>query len=443
MPPRLVAAALISLLTALSVDHQALAAEISDARLAAAASSVEARVVAWRRDIHQNPELSNREFRTAALVAEHLTRLGFEVTTKLAHTGVAGVLRGGRPGPVIALRADMDALPVGELVDVPFKSTATAEYGGRTVPVMHACGHDVHTAVLMGVAEVLAGMRADLPGTVLFIFQPAEEGAPEGERGGAALMLEEGLFEIIRPEAVFALHTDPTLHAGAVGYRPGPAQASADTFSLIVRGRQTHGGRPWAGIDPITVSAQIVLGLQTIVSRQIDITQAPAVVSVGSLQGGLRENIIPDQVEILGTVRTFSQGVRDDIKVRMERTATGIAAASGATSELRFREPTYPVTVNDPALATRVTASLKRAVGHDQVKHPALITASEDFACYANEVPGCLFRLGVTPPDQDPARAPMNHSPHFYVDEAALGVGVRAMLQIAVDYLSDSPVADR
>jgi amidohydrolase len=445
MRPPLAVPALIFLLGILVGSHPVCGAsiEIPDARLEMAARAADARVIAWRRDIHQNPELSNREFRTAALVAEHLTKLGLEVKTKIAHTGVAGVLRGGRPGPVIALRADMDALPIKELTDVPFKSTATGQYGERTVPVMHACGHDVHTAVLMGVAEVLAGLRAELPGTVLFIFQPAEEGAPEGERGGAALMLEEGLFSIVKPDAVFGLHADAALHAGTIGYRAGPLQASADTFSLIVRGQQTHGARPWAGIDPITVSAQILLGFQTIVSRQIDITQAPAVISVGSFQGGLRQNIIPEQVEMLGTIRAFSQPVRNDLKERMERTATAIASASGATAQLTFREPTYPVLVNDPALVERVLVSLERVVGRDQLRPVALITASEDFACYASKVPGCFIRLGVTPPGVDAAQAPTMHSPHFYVDEAALGVGVRATLQIAVDYLSGRSAAAR
>ncbi|MCY4510662.1 MAG: amidohydrolase, partial [Acidobacteria bacterium] len=312
------------------------------------ARAVEPRVVTWRRDIHQHPELSNREFRTAALVADHLRSLGMEVRTEVAHTGVVATLRGGRPGPVVALRADMDALPVTEQVDLPFASRERAIYNGQEVGVMHACGHDNHVAILMGVADVLASVRDDLPGTVKFIFQPAEEGAPEGERGGAELMLEEGAFENPRPEVIFGLHVGPN-RVGQLTYRAGSAMASADWLRIVVRGRQTHGAAPWGGVDPIVVSSQIVLGLQTIASRQLPVTLTPSIITIGSIHGGVRGNIIPDEVEMVGTIRTFDAEVRQDIHRRIRRTAEQIAASAGATAEVEITHG-YPVTVNDPGL---------------------------------------------------------------------------------------------
>ena len=305
-------------------------------------------MVTWRRDIHQHPELSNREFRTAALVADHLRALGMEVRTEVAHTGVVATLRGGRPGPVVALRADMDALPVTEMVDLPFASRERAIYNGQEVGVMHACGHDNHVAILMGVADVLASVRDDLPGTVKFIFQPAEEGAPEGERGGAELMLEEGAFENPRPEVIFGLHVGPN-RVGRLTYRAGSTMASADWLRIVVRGRQTHGAAPWGGIDPIVVSSQIVLGLQTVASRQLPVTLTPSIITIGSIHGGVRGNIIPDEVEMVGTIRTFDAEVRQDIHRRIRLTAEQIAASAGATAEVEITHG-YPVTVNDPEL---------------------------------------------------------------------------------------------
>ena len=316
----------------------AASAQITETQLDQVAQSLAPQVINWRRDFHQNPELGNRETRTAAAVAAHLKSLGLEVKTGVAHTGVVGVLKGGKPGPVIALRADMDALPVKEQVDVPFKSAVTAEYRGEKVGVMHACGHDSHTAILMGTAQALASMRNELPGTVMFIFQPAEEGAPEGEKGGAPLMLEEGVFDIVKPEAAFGLHVWSTLNAGKIGYRSGPFMAAADRFRILVKGEQTHGSRPWSGIDPIVASAQIVMGLQTLVSRQIDISAHPAVVSVGAIKGGIRNNIIPDQVEMIGTFRTFDPAVRQQIIDGITRTAKDIAASSGATAEVEIAD---------------------------------------------------------------------------------------------------------
>ena len=410
-------------------------AAISDRALEDAAHAVDARVVEWRRDLHQNPELGNREFRTSQKVAEHLQALGLEVKTGIAHTGVVGILRGGRPGPTIALRADMDGLPVTERADVPFKSTVATEYRGEKVGVMHACGHDAHTAILMGAAQALATLRADLPGTILFVFQPAEEGAPEGERGGAPLMLEEGAFDIVKPEAAFGLHVWSALSSGQIGYRSGPFMAASDRFRIVVQGRQTHGARPWGGVDPIVVSSQIVLGLQTIVGRQIDISQYPAVVSVGAIKGGIRNNIIPDEVEMIGTFRTFDPEVRRQVIERITRTAQDIAHSAGATATVEIADDNNPVTVNDPKLTSRMLPSLARVGRGGQVKEMPYVTGAEDFAYFGQKVPALFFFVGSTPDGVDAAQAPSNHSPQFYLDEGSLPVGLRAMMGVAVDYL--------
>jgi amidohydrolase len=419
----------LALVTALPAQANKLDADI-DRR----ATQVAGKVVAWRRDIHAHPELSNRETRTAELVANHLRSLGIEVRTGVAHTGVVGVLRGGRPGPVVALRADMDALPVTEEVDVPFASKVRATYNGQEVGVMHACGHDAHVAMLMGVAEVLAGMRASLPGTVKFIFQPAEEGAPAGERGGADLMIEEGALENPKPAAIFGLHVFP-LPAGEIHYRSGALMASSDVLHIVVHGRQTHGAQPWAGIDPVVVSAQIVLGLQTITSRQVNITQSPAIVTVGTINGGVRFNIIPDSVVMAGTIRTFDPAVRRDIHDRIRRTAESIAQSAGATAVVTIDTGTA-VTYNDPALTERMLPTLRRVAGPDHTKLAPALTVAEDFSRYQERIPGVFFLLGITPPGADPAKVAANHSPRFFVDEAALPVGVRALAHAAVDYLS-------
>jgi len=406
------------------------------AELDATAASIESKVIEWRRDFHAHPELSNRETRTAGIVAEHLRSLGLEVRTGIAHTGVAALLRGAKPGPTIALRADMDALPVTEQTDVPFKSTVTTEFRGERVGVMHACGHDAHMAILMGVADVLARNKNGLSGQVLFIFQPAEEGAPEGERGGARLMLEEGLFEIARPKAVFGLHVIASRPTGVIGYRSGPMMAGSDSFKLEVRGRQTHGSRPWGGVDPIVASAQIIMGLQTIVSRQVDITDTPVVLSLGAIKGGIRFNIIPDAVEMIGTLRTFDDAVRSDVMERMRQTTSHVAAAAGATATLSFREDmSIPPVINDPKLTSQALESLKRVVGPERLREISLQTTAEDFSFYGRAAPAFCFWVGVTPPDRDPATAPFNHSPEFYVDESAMKVATRAMLALAVDAL--------
>jgi amidohydrolase len=412
------------------------AAGTDDAALAAMVEKVNPAVVAWRRDFHQHPELSNRELRTAGIVAKHLQGLGLEVQTGVAKTGVVAVLEGARPGPTIVLRADMDALPVTEQTDVPFRSTVTTTYRDETVGVMHACGHDAHVAILMGVAEILTRLRAQLPGKVVFLFQPAEEGPPEGEEGGAQLMLKEGVFARHQPAAVFGLHVHSMLPAGEIGFRPGAFMAGADTYRLTVTGRQTHGARPWMGIDPVVVAAQIVTSLQTVVSRQVDLTLNPAIVSVSVIRGGVRHNIIPGSVEMLGTIRTFSDAQRAEVLESVERIATHVAAASGASAKFELTAMPLPVTYNDPALMQRTAATLARVVGSDNMKPLAVQTPSEDYAFYGREAPAVFFWIGAADPGADPATVAENHSPLFHVDERALPVGVRALTQLAVDYLT-------
>lgn len=412
------------------------------AEIDAAARALNGEVVTWRRQIHANPELGNREVKTARLVAEHLRGLGLRVRTNVAHTGVVAVLDGGAPGPVVALRADMDALPIAEEVDVPFASRVTAEHEGRPTPVMHACGHDLHTAILMGVAQVLTGMRERLPGQVVFLFQPAEEGPPAGERGGAALMIAEGALADPKPEAIFGLHvvTEPV---GELHVRSGPAMASSDSFHIVVRGKQTHGAYPWRGVDPITVAAQIVLALQTIPSRQIDLTKSPSVVSVGKIEGGVRSNIIPETVELAGTIRTFDEGVRGELHERIRRTAVSIAEAAGAKAEVSI-DVGYPVTDNDPALTRFIVPTLERVAGADRVHERPPVYGAEDFAFYQREIPGVYLFLGIVPATADPKLAAPNHSPRFFADEAALELGVRALAQVALDYLtSDAPRGEK
>ena len=401
-----------------------LAAEI-DRRTAAIAD----KVTAWRHDIHQHPELGNQETRTAALVAAHLRALGLEVQERVGGTtGVIGVLKGGLPGPTVALRADMDALPVTEMVDLPFKSTVRTVYNGQEVGVMHACGHDTHVAMLMGTAEVLAGLRARVPGTVKFIFQPAEEVPP---RGGALPLIEAGAMDGV--DGIFGLHVFPGA-LGSLQYRAGPSQASADNWKVIVRGKQGHGALPATAIDPIVIGAQIVSTFQTIVSRQIDLTTSPAVLTVGAFHGGVRENIIPDSVWMIGTVRAFDEGVRSEIHARMKRTATMIAEASGATAEVLIVRG-YPVTVNHPPMVTQFLPTLQRVAGRTNVNAGELSMPAEDFSRYAEKAPAFFIGLGVTPPDLPAANLASNHSPFFQADDRALPVGVRTLANLAVDFL--------
>lgn len=396
--------------------------------------SVSEKVITWRRHLHQYPELSNREFETAKYITKHLKALGLEVQTGVAHTGVVAKLKGGKKGPLVALRADMDALPVTEQVDLPFASTQTSTYRGNEVGVMHACGHDNHVAILMAVAESLAKVQDDLAGDVLFVFQPAEEGAPEGEEGGAELMLKEGLFKE-KPEAVFGLHVTSSLNTGQIGFREGPLMASSDSFSINVQGRQTHGSRPWNGVDPIVTASQIIMATQTISSRQVDVTKAPSVISFGAINGGVRSNIIPDNVELLGTIRTFDQAMRADIKKRLTKTAELVAESVGAKADVHI-DHGYPVTVNDVKLTQKMTPTLAKVAGTENIITTDLITGAEDFSYYALETPGLFFFLGVTPQGQDAKTAASNHSPQFFADEKALQLGVNAMTQLVVDYFA-------
>lgn len=386
------------------------------------------KVIAWRRDIHEHPELSMQETRTAALVEKHLRGLGLEVQAHVGKVGVVGLLRGGKPGPVVALRADMDGLPVTELVDLPFKSKVRTMYNGMEVGVMHACGHDNHVAILMGVAEVLTGMKAKIPGTVKFIFQPAEEGL-----GGAAAMVADGVLTNPRPSAIFGLHVFPG-PLGSLNARPGGLMAAADGLSIIVKGRQTHGSAPWSGVDPIVVAAQIVLGLQTIASRQIDVTSAPAVITVGMIQGGNRGNIIPDSVVMVGTIRTFDPEMRKEIHTRIKRTAEDIAHAGGATAIVTLSTGGL-ITANDAALFDKMSPTLRRTSGEGGFRVINPITGSEDFPEYTKDIPGMFYFLGVSPAGSDPRTQPANHSPLFFADEAALPTGVRSMANLAIDYL--------
>ncbi|MEL4890657.1 M20 family metallopeptidase [Xanthomonas protegens] len=402
----------------------------------AAAARLQAKVVEWRRDFHQHPELSNREERTAAKVAERLRALGLKPQTGIAHHGVVAIVKGALPGPKIALRADMDALPVTEQTGLPFASKATSEYRGETVGVMHACGHDAHTAILLGVAEALVAMRAQLPGEVMLVFQPSEEGAPGNEEGGASLMLKEGLFRDFKPQAMFGLHVFSSVQAGKIAVRGGPLMAASDRFSIKVIGRQTHGSAPWNGIDPIVTSADLIGASQTVISRRANLSRQPAVLSFGAIKGGIRYNIIPDDVEMVGTIRTFDEGMRQQIFADLKTVAEHTAAAHGAKAEAHVPDQDgNPATVNDPALTARMLPSLQAVVGAGNVYEPPLQMGAEDFSFYAQQVPSMFFFVGATGPGIDPATAPSNHSPQFLLDETALDVGLRAMLQVTLDYL--------
>ncbi len=429
-----------TLMSALLVAVMSLPAGLlaaADSRAHDAALQLKAQVIDWRRDIHQHPELGNRETRTAALVAKQLRALGLEVETGVAKTGVTALLRGARPGPRIAIRADMDALPVEEQVDLPFASKVRVQFNGSEVGVMHACGHDAHTAMTLGVATALAGMRDQLSGEVLFIFQPAEEGPPSGEEGGADLMLKEGLFERFKPDAVFGMHVFYTLHAGQIGVREGPMLAGSDRFQIKVLGKQTHGAQPWRGVDPIVTAAHIINQAQTVVSRQTNISELPVVLSFGMVHGGLRWNIIPDQVSLEGTIRSFDPLMRQQTFDALQRIAEHVAAAQGARVEtvIPMVEAVNKVTRNDAQLTRRLRASLEHAVGADQVITVPPNMVAEDFSEFAERVPGMYFFVGSVPPEQDLASAEPNHSPRFMLDEAALEVGTRAMLQVALDAL--------
>jgi amidohydrolase len=422
------------LVSALATMNAAAPAQDVKSGLDDAFAAIEPKVIAWRRDIHQNPELSNREFKTAAKVADHLRKLGLDkVETGIAHTGVVGTLVGGKPGPVIALRADMDGLPVLEQTGMPFASKARGEYNGQDVPVMHACGHDTHVSMLMGAAEVLANNRDLLAGTVKFIFQPAEEGPPAGEDGGARMMIDEGVLDgTAAPEAILGLHAWP-YNSGTLRYRSGSFMAAADGLQINVMGQQTHGSSPWRGVDPIYVAAQIATAIQGIPSRHLDITKGPAVITIGSIHGGVRGNIIPNEVEMQGTIRTFDTGVREELHAKLRRTVQAVADANGATATVSI-EGYAPVTGNHPDLLDKMMPTLKWAAGDSNVVEADLITGAEDYSFFQERIPGLYLMLGVADPNVPLSDRPANHSPYFNAQEDALIVGVRALVGFALDY---------
>ncbi|MGV3547278.1 MAG: amidohydrolase [Pedobacter sp.] len=394
------------------------------------------KIIDWRRDFHQHPELGNQEVRTAGIIAKHLQALGLEVKTGVAKTGVVAVLKGGKSGPVVALRADMDGLPVTERVKLPFASKVRTTYNGQEVGTMHACGHDSHVAILMGVAEVLTGMKKDLAGTVKFIFQPAEEGAPVGEEGGAELMVKEGVLENPKVEVIFGLHINSQTPVGQLTYKPGGTMAAVNDMKITVTGQQAHGAYPWSSVDPIVVSAQIVNNLQTIVSRNLNITENPGVVTIGSIQGGLRSNIIPEEVEMLGTVRNFTKEDEAMFIERIKTIATKTAEAAGAKAEVQIPYSAhYPVTFNDLALTEKMLPTLQYTAGADNVKLKPPVTGAEDFSFYQEKVPGLFFFLGGMPKGQDPLKAPSHHTPDFFIDESSFNLGVKALCNLTLDYM--------
>lgn len=410
-------------------------AQITPSQLDTLAAEAQPQVVEWRRWFHENPELSNREFNTAKKIEEILREMGLEPQTGIAHTGIIAVIEGGKPGPMVAIRSDMDGLPVTEQTGLPFASKKTDVYNGQDVGVMHACGHDNHMSMLLGAAWVLNSVKEDLAGSVMLIFQPAEEGAPEGEEGGAELMLKEGIWADSKPEAVFGIHVGIAIPGGQIAAKPGPLMAAVDSFEMTVVGKQSHGAMPWNGVDPIVVSSQIVLGLQTIVSRQVDVTLAPSIVSVGRISGGVRNNVIPDRVEMEGTIRTFDENMRREIHARIENTARAIASAAGAEIEFKLLIG-YPSVNNDAELFEQSLPTLQRVSGDNPVNIITPQTVAEDFSFFSNETPGLFLFLGNGPPDVDPTTLPGNHSPYFDMYEPNLEMGVRIFSNLVVDYLN-------
>jgi len=421
---------LSSLQTIAQSDIDKLKAKVADA-----ADKIEAKTIVWRRDFHEHPELGNRETRTAKIIADHLKKLGLEVKEGVAKTGIVAILKGGKPGPCIALRADIDALPVTERGNLPFASKVTTTYGGQDVGVMHACGHDTHTSILMAVAEILTGMKSDIKGTVKFIFQPAEEGPPPGEEGGGALMVKEGVMDNPKVDVIFGLHIWSNIEVGKIQYKPGSFMASSDWFHIVVKGKGSHGSQPWKGIDPIQVSAQIIEGLQTIVSRQSELTKAPVVITVGKIQGGVRSNIIPEECVMDGTIRTLDADMQKDVHQRIKRTAEKIAEASGATAEVTIDTKTL-VTYNTPDLVKKMLPSLQSAAGVNNVTETEWVTGAEDYSYYGTKAPSFFFFLGGMPKGNDPKKAPPHHTADFYVDEAGMKTGVKAFCDLVIDYMN-------
>ncbi len=427
---RLFACAALGLWTTLSA---------AQTRVDEMADAVESDVIEWRHHLHEFPELSNREYNTAKYVAEHLRGLGLEVTTGVAKTGVVAILDSGKPGPTVALRADMDGLPVKEQNDLPFKSTQTGEFNGQTVPVMHACGHDTHMAMLMGAAKILTDMKGELHGKVKFIFQPAEEGAPPGEKGGAEVMVKEGVLKNPDVDVIFGLHISANSDVGTVSYNPGGTMAAVDPFKVVVKGKQAHGAYPWKSVDPIVTAAQIVMGLQTIVSREIKLIDSAAVVSVGSIHGGNRSNIIPAEVEMVGTIRTLSKEAREHIYASLPRKVKGIAESMGAEAELTLPlDYYYPITYNDPALTAAMLPTLKRTAGEENTILAKPVTGAEDFSFYQEKIPGLYMWVGGKPVDVPEEESPAHHTPEFFVDDAGMKLGVKLLTNLTLDYMQQN-----
>jgi len=401
----------------------------------AAADKIETKCIVWRHDFHENPELGNREFRTAKIIAEHLKKLGIDVKEGVAKTGVVGLLKGGKPGPCIALRADMDALPIIERVNIPFASKQKSTYNGQEVGVMHACGHDAHVAMLMSVAEILSGMKNDIKGTVKFIFQPAEEGPPDGEEGGAILMVKEGVMDNPKVDAIFGLHIESDIETGKIEFKPGAFMASSDWFSIKVKGKGSHGSQPWKGIDPIQIAAQIIEGLQNIVSRQTDLTKAPLVITVAKIHSGVRSNIIPEECVMDGTIRTLDNTMQKEVHEKIKLTATKIAEASGATAVVSIETKTL-VTYNSPELVKKMIPSLQSAAGPGNVKETEWKTGAEDFSYYGTKAPAFFFYLGGMPKGKDPKTAPPHHTADFYIDDSAMKTGIKAFCSLVIDYMN-------
>jgi amidohydrolase len=404
-------------------------------KINSSADKVEAKSILWRKDIHQNPELGNNEKRTAKIIADHLHGLGIEVKEGVGKTGVVGILKGAKPGKCIALRADMDGLPIIENANLPYASKVKSTYNGQEVGVMHACGHDTHVAILMSVAEILSGMKNEIKGTVKFIFQPAEEGPPEGEEGGAPLMIKEGVMENPKVDAIFGLHIESDIEVGKIEYKPGAFMASSDWFTIKVNGRGSHGSQPWKGIDPIAISAQIINGLQTIVSRQSELTKAPAVITVGKIEGGVRSNIIPETCMMYGTIRTLDNNMQKDIYEKIRRVATNIAEASGATADITIDTKTL-VTYNDPELVKKFIPSIQKAAGAENVKEREWTTGAEDFSYFGEKAPAFFFYLGGMPKGNDPKKAPPHHTAAFFVDDSGMKTGIKAFCNIVFDFLN-------
>lgn len=404
------------------------------ANISKAIDKIEPKCIAWRHQLHQNPELSNRETQTAKMVANHLRALGLEVQEQVAHTGVVGILRGAKPGPCIALRADMDALPVVERTGLAYASRVTSNYGGQEVGIMHACGHDTHVAMLMSVAEIMAGYKSELKGTIKFIFQPAEEGPPPGEEGGAPLMVKEGVMENPKVEAVFGLHINSSTPVGSIQYKSGAFMASSDWFTILVKGKGSHGSQPWLGVDPIAISAQIIQGLQHIVSRQSNLAKAPVVITVGRIQGGVRSNIIPEECVMDGTIRTLDSRMQQEVHAKIKQVVTNIAEAGGATAEVTIDTKTL-VTYNNPELLQKMLPALQRALGTENVKERDWVTGAEDFSYFGTKAPTLFLYLGGMPKGNDPLKAPPHHTPEFVVDDAGMKTGIQAFCAMITEYL--------